>query len=228
MRAGAGATIIGIVPTITRIVEQKRNPRRRSIHLDGKFAFGCNLNVVAKFRLREGMPLSAEQIDQIQFGEVKQECFDRAMSYLQLRLHSRAELAKKLSRREYGEQVIAQVLDDLQRLGYVDDARFAKTKALSAAQHKQHGRRRALMELAKAGVERETASRAVEDVYDPHDSLAVARNLAQKKAASLRKLDPVVARRRLAGMLARRGFEYETIRPVIDEVIGYEQTHPDE
>lgn len=216
------------MPLITRIAEQKRAARRRSIYLDGKFAFGCNVNVVAQFRLREGQSLTAEQIEQIQFGQVKQECFDRAMSYLQLRLHSRAELFKKLSRREYGDELIHRVLDDLTRLGYIDDSRFAKTKALSAAQHKQHGRRRAMLELAKAGVERETARRAVEDVYDPHDSLAVARTLARKKAPSLRKLDPIVARRRLAGMLARRGFEYETIRPVIDEVIGYEQTHPEE
>jgi regulatory protein len=113
------------------------------------------------------------------------------------------------------------VLADLQRLGYVDDKRFATAKATAAAKYKQHGYRRAQLELRKAGVDDATARKAIEDVYDPHDSLEVARNLAQKKAASLRKLDPVVARRRLAGMLGRRGFDYDTIRPVIDEVLGY-------
>ena len=112
-------------------------------------------------------------------------------------------------------------LADLERLGYVDDARFAKTKAMSAAQYKHHGHRRARVELMKAGVDDATARKAIEDVYDPHDSLGVARTLAQKQAPRLRKLDPIVARRRLAGMLARRGFDYDTIRPVIDEVLGY-------
>jgi regulatory protein len=130
------------MPVITRIAEQKRNPNRRSIHLDGQFAFGCNVNVVAKFRLKEGLSLTEQQVRDIEIGEVKQECFDHALKYLQMRLHSRAELSKKLSRREYGQGVINGVLDDLTRLGYLDDERFARTKALSAAEHKHHGRRR--------------------------------------------------------------------------------------
>jgi SOS response regulatory protein OraA/RecX len=43
--------------------------------------------------------------------------------------------------------------------------------------------------------------------------------LARKQAPRLRKLDPIVARRRLTGMLQRRGFDYDDIRPVLDEVL---------
>lgn len=215
------------MPVITKILEQKRRPNRRNVYLDGKFAFGCNVNVVAKFRLVEGMTLSTQQIDSILTGEVRQEAFDYAMKTLERRLHSREELRRKLAKREYADAMIDEVLKDLQRLGYVDDARFAKTKAMSAAQYKQHGHRRARVELMKAGVPDAVARKAIEDVYDPHDSLAVARTLAQKKAPALRKLDPVVARRRLAGMLGRRGFDYETIRPVIDEVLGYGDEAPE-
>src|SRR5205085_1014524 len=121
---------------ITRVAQQKRRPNQRSVYVDGAFAFGCNLNVVAKFRLREGMRLADEQVRQIQLGEVKQECFDGAVKYLGSRLHSRSELRKKLMRREYGDAVVDAVLEDLARLGYLDDERFAKTKALSAARHK--------------------------------------------------------------------------------------------
>ena len=208
------------MPTITKILEQKKRPNRRNIYLDGSFAFGLNDNVVAKFRLREGLTLTDDQVKEITQGEVRQECFDYAMKYLGARLHSRAELRRKLVRREYGDQVIDSVLDDLARMGYLDDARFAKTKALSAAEHKHHGRRRAYVELIKAGVKKDVADAALNDVYDSSDSTAAARHLAEKKAPSLRKLAPLTARRRLAGMLQRRGFDYETIKPVIDQVLG--------
>lgn len=210
------------MPVVTKIAEQKRRANRRNVHLDGAFAFGCNLNVVAKFRLREGMQLTDEQVRQIQLGEVKQECFDRAMEALESRLHSRAELHRKLMRREYGEAVVDAVLDDLARLGYVNDAQFARTKALSAAQHKHHGRRRAFVELRKAGVTGDVAAAALEDVYAEHDSTAVAKELARKQLPRLKKLDPMVARRRLVGMLQRRGFDYDSIRPVLDEMLGKE------
>src|SRR5215218_5396129 len=211
------------MPVITKISEQRRRPNRRNVYLDGAFAFGVNLNVVARFRLREGLSLTADQVTEIERGEVRQEVFDKATQYLGQRLHSRSELHKKLMRREYGERVISDVLDQLEQLGYVDDKRFAVAKAQSAATHKHHGKRRAAVELIKAGVKGETARRALEDVYDGHDSMAVARQLAEKKAPSLRKLEPMVARRRLVGMLLRRGFTYDDIRPVIDEVLGRDQ-----
>ena len=208
------------MPVITRISEQKRRPNRRNIYLGGGFAFGCNLNVVARFRLREGMTLTADQVREIEMGEVKQECFDRAMAALSSRLHSRAELHRKLMRREYGESVVNAVLDDLTRLGYVNDEQFAKTKALSAAQHKHHGRRRAFVELRRAGVSGAVADRALDEVYDVHDSTFAALQLAEKQAVRLGKLDPAVARRRLVGMLQRRGFDYEAIKPVVEAVLG--------
>lgn len=208
------------MPIVTKISGQKRRENRRSVFLDGKFAFGCNVNVIAKFRLREGMNLTEEQVKEIERGGVRQECFDHAMRFLQTRLHSRAELLKKLMRNEWGEAIVSGVLDDLQRLGYIDDERFAKTKALSAVQNKSHGRRRAFMELLRTGVKGEVAEKALDDVYETTDATAVARELAMKQASRLKKLDPQVARRRLVGMLQRRGFGYEEIRPVIEEVLG--------
>jgi regulatory protein len=208
------------MPTITKISEQKRRPNRRNIYLDGGFAFGCNLNVVARFRLREGLVISDEQVREIQLGEVKQEAIDAGLRLLQTRLQSTSEMRQKLMRKEFGETIVDAVIADLTRLGYLDDDRFAKTKALSAAQHKQHGKRRAKIELLKAGVKGDVADKALGDVYDTTDTLALARELARKQAPRLKRLDPVVAKRRLIGMLQRRGFDYDDIKPVVDEVLG--------
>src|SRR5256714_10120451 len=114
------------------------------------------------------------------------------MKFLEMRLRSRAELTRKLMRREYGEQLVNDVLDDLARLGYVNDERFARTKALSAAQHKHHGRRRAFVELLKSGAKGEVADRALDGVYDTHDSAATARQLAAKQPPQFMKLGPLV------------------------------------
>src|SRR5687768_4323601 len=117
------------MPTVTKIAEQRKRKNRRSVYLDGAFAFGCNVTVVARFRLQEGQRLSVEQVAEILAGEVRQECFDDALRMLQTRLHSRSELNRKLARKEFGQQVIDVVLDDLVRLGYLDDAKFAAAKA---------------------------------------------------------------------------------------------------
>jgi regulatory protein len=208
------------LPTVTKITEQKRAANRRSVYLDGSFAFGCNLNVVARFRLHEGMTVSPEQIEQIQRGELRQECLDSAFRSIESRMHSRAELKRKLMKKEWGETVVEGVLEDLTRLGYIDDAKFATAKAMSAANLKHHGPRRALGELLRAGVKSETAKKSLAAVYGKSDSTAVATALAERQVNRLKKLDPAVAKRRLIGMLQRRGFDYDTIKPVVDRILG--------
>jgi len=208
------------MPVITKIVEQKRRANRRSVFLDGTFAFGCNLNVVARFRLVEGQTLSPQEIESIQNGAIRRECLDHAIKSLERRLHTRVELATKLKKQEYPAGVIEAVLDQLTEMNYVNDQRFAEKRAELTAKYKHHGRNRAMMELAKKGVARETARMAVEKVYESHDSAAMARDLVRKKYRALERLGPVVARRRLYGMLLRRGFDFATIKPAVEEVIA--------
>lgn len=212
--------IILFMPIVTSITNQRRSKNRRNVFLDGGFAFGCNVAVVARFRLREGMEVSAEQVNQIQRGEVKQECFDHALRLIARRLHSRAELVRKMAGKEYGEGIVAEALDDLARLGYVDDEKFAVAKAESSANQKHHARRRAMMELIKAGVGETVARRALEGVYGGRDTVEEARFLAAKQMTRLRRLPMETARRRLSGMLQRRGFDYEAIGVVVSEVLG--------
>src|SRR5258706_16470709 len=106
------------MPLITKISEQKKRANRRNIFLDGSFAFGVNLNVVARFRLREGLELSPEQVVEIEAGGVRHGCFDAAMGELSARLHSPVALHRKLNRRGHGESIFTRVLDPLTRPGY--------------------------------------------------------------------------------------------------------------
>jgi regulatory protein len=210
------------MPTITRIEPQKRRPNRRNVHIDGAFAFGCNVNVVARFRLREGMAIDEALRRQIEEGQVQQEAFDQAMRLISGRMQSERELRTKLRRREYGETVVEAVIANLRRQGYVDDERLALDRAAQQANVKKVGRQRAIQELCKAGVARPTAERAAARVYADLDPRAAAVEVATKRAASLRRYDELTARRRLIGFLQRRGFDYETIQHAVARALDRE------
>ena len=207
------------MPVITKITEQKKRANRRSVFLDGAFAFGVNLNVVAKFGLVEGDTLSAADVERIQQGEVRQETFDKAIGFISRRPHSKSELQKKLARYEFGPDVIRSVIAQLEELGYINDAAFSAGKAEAAAKLKHHGKNRAMIELQRKGVPRETAKQAIDQVYESHDSNADARLLATRKMRSLGGLEPHVIKRRLYGMLLRRGFDFATIKPAVEQAM---------
>jgi regulatory protein len=208
------------MPLITRISEQKRRKNRRNIYLDGVFAFACNQNVVRKFALAEGKSLDAAEIERVLQGEVQQECFDRGIRLLEQRMHSAAELRRKLARHEYGAQVLDRVLERLAQLGYLNDSEFARLKVRDG-QRRLRGRRLVMADLLKAGVKGETAREAVTSEYSPTLSREAAEQLVQKNLPRLQRLDGQTARRRLMGLLQRRGFDFELSRDLVQKALAH-------
>ncbi|NYF99360.1 regulatory protein RecX [Janibacter cremeus] len=137
---------------------------------------------------------------------------------------SRSELEQALRRKGCPDDVAAEVLDRYEEVGLVDDEAYAQTFVRS----KQAGRglaRRALShELRKKGVDEELAQ-AVLDEIEPEDERARAHELVEKKLRSMHGLDRAVQTRRLAGMLARKGYGPEVSRLVINEALDAQPEH---
>ena len=145
-------------------------------------------------------------------------CLDQAIRFLSRREYSRAELRTKL-RRTHPVEIIDAVLDELQHRRLLDDQRYAAEYARMAATRKKVTPHRALADLLRNGVSRQTAESAVQSVYGSADTPALARQLAAKHLPRLRNLPSAVARRRLAGVLARRGFDQDVVASLMDELL---------
>ncbi|HLT84776.1 MAG TPA: regulatory protein RecX [Phototrophicaceae bacterium] len=139
---------------------------------------------------------------------------------------SRAQLAEKLASRDVPDELAERLLDRFEEVGLVDDAAYAEM--LVRTRHEERGlARRALAhELRRKGVAPEVAEQALEQI-DDEDELAAARDLAVRKARASRGLDRDRRRRRLAGMLARKGYSPGVAMRAVDEALAAEGEEPD-
>jgi regulatory protein len=130
---------------------------------------------------------------------------DICLQLLAVRPQTRAELATALRRRGIADEVAAEVLDRYDEVGLIDDEAFARAWVTS----RHHGRglaRRALAgELRQRGVDGETVGAALTEL-DPATEAATARELVERKLRGMGRVAPDAAFRRLAGMLARKGY----------------------
>ena len=121
------------------------------------------------------------------------------------RARSRHELADKLRQRRVPDDIATRLLDRFTEVGLVDDAAFARQWVESRQAGRGLAKRALADELRRKGVDAEVVREAVDEV-DPADEEAAARALVRKKLPSLRRVDRATATRRLAGMLARKGY----------------------
>ena len=118
---------------------------------------------------------------------------------------TRKQLADALRKREIPDEAAEEVLSRFEEVGLINDGAFADAWVES----RHHGRglaRRALaQELRTKGVESELIDAAVAQL-DSEQEEETARELVARKLRSTRGLDRDKRLRRLAGMLARKGY----------------------
>ncbi|MFA7429205.1 MAG: RecX family transcriptional regulator [Rhodospirillaceae bacterium] len=162
-----------------------------------------------------------------------------AIHYLERFSASREGVRRVLERRAYKAQRvhggdpdqiaawIAEVLDTLQRQGFLDDARYADNAARSLAA-RGHSVRAVLSRLAAKGVSRDHIDNALvhlaeeialpgQDAADIDPDIAAAVAYARRRRLGPWR-DPEVRadfRTKDMGALARRGFSSETVRRVL-------------
>jgi regulatory protein len=140
-----------------------------------------------------------------------------ALRKLTASARTRHELDDALQKKNVPEEIATTVLDRLEEVGLVDDEAFAQSWVESRQQRRHLSRSALRRELTSKGVDRDHVDAALSSV-DAEDELTAARALVAKKAAATQGLDPVVRHRRLAGVLARRGFGSGIISTVLAEV----------
>lgn len=140
-----------------------------------------------------------------------------AMNMLAMRDHASLELRDKLLKRDFLPEAIDELIAKLQKSRLLDDEEFAHRYVRAHRERRKLSQSALKRELSKKGISPELISGAVDDV-DGEEELA--RQVAEKKAASSRGLDYEVRQRRILGMLARRGFASSVCLKVTREVLS--------
>jgi regulatory protein len=140
-----------------------------------------------------------------------------ALSVLTARPRTAHELTAALARKGVDPDVAAEVLHRLTAVGLVDDAAYAR--AYAERESGRRGPRAVIDALQRRGISSALA-REVALVGDPDDVHAAALEVGRAALPRWRGLAPEVVQRRLAGLLARRGYGQGLVYAVVRELVG--------
>lgn len=147
---------------------------------------------------------------------------EEVLRLLTHRLRSRKEVEDRLVRTGWPSDVIAHILSSLERTGLIDDERFARLWVDERMRLRPKGLALIRRELRCKGISEEHIEKALRDYQSGPDELARACEFLRRRQPHYAGLDPHTAQRRMAGLLARRGFDSETIYTAVRQVLGEE------
>ncbi|MCC7355422.1 MAG: RecX family transcriptional regulator [Anaerolineae bacterium] len=197
---------------ITALRLHRRNRQRVEVYLDDQRAF--TLTLVEAAHLRRGQSLSDEEIVALQARDAQERAHEDALRYLSYRARSAVEIERYLAGRQIPPAVIEAEVQRLQESGLLDDAAFARAWVNEREEFRPRSPRALRQELRQKGLDEETITQAITGI-DPETS---AYEAARGRAARLGGLDYWQFRHRLGAFLARRGFDYDIVRTVVDRL----------
>ena len=134
---------------------------------------------------------------------------------------TRAQLADTLRKRGIPGAAAEAVLARFTEVGLIDDATFASAWVESRHYGRGLGRRALAAELRQRGVDRDDIQAAVGSL-NPETELATARALVERRLAGTAGQPPGARFRRLAGMLARKGYPAGMVYQVVRDALAQE------
>ena len=150
-------------------------------------------------------------------NEQLQKAKDAAYNYLSYRAGSVKEVRDKLAQKDYAAEIIEQVVADLERQQLLDDRDFAR-RWVEARLRRANGSRKLAQDLRRKGVGSEIVDEVLAEYAAELDSGERAVELLGKQAWRYRGLERDKAKRRMLGFLARRGYDADMARKVVDQV----------
>lgn len=191
------------------------DPRRRGkvrVGIDGAEAFTLAKPLAAGLRL--GQSLSDDEIASLRGADQKEAAIRRALRLIAIRPRSEREVREYLGRSKVREELREEVVSRLREVGAIDDRAFALAWVENRQAFRPRGALALKAELRRKGISAETISAVLEGV----DEEAAAIEAGEKASRRLSGLSHDEFRRRLGGLLARRGFDTSIIRPVVERL----------
>ena len=199
---------------VTALKLQARNKTRVNVFLDGEFAFG--LAKILALPLRIGQVLGEAEVERLQTRDAEEQAHERALRLLARRPRSETEIRQRLQKAGVAALVITVVIDRLRASKLLDDEAFAKFWVENRTTFRPRSKRALQMELKRKGVSSAALDEALQETNDAEAAYA----LALKRAKRLAALPAPDFRRKLSDYLARRGFDYETVEPIVRRVMA--------
>ncbi len=195
---------------ITAITPQVKDKTRCNIYLDNRFYCGLTLECVVINRLKTGMQVEKEQLDEFQLQSEKQTALDKALTYITATQKTEKQIRDYLQKKGYVQAVVEYVVEKMRGYNFLNDKGYAEDYVREVSAKK--GGKLIKLELRKKGVSEAEIDEAVSALSSEEQTQAALQILQKylrfkdREQATLQK-----AFRYLLG----KGFDYEIAKEAL-------------
>lgn len=216
---------------ISSIEVQKRDKNRVNVYIDNEFAFGCNAELVYIYDLKKGKKVDLEFLQSVAEEDNYLNGKNYALKVIEKTYKTEKEIRDKLYKKEYGDKAVDRIIAFLKKYKFLDDYKY--TEAFIKDRIIKYGKNKIKFDLIKKGIEEDLIIEKL-NVIDYEKEYGSAYALGEGKYKLLIKSEKEVSKdifkiyKKVCDFLIRRGFDYNIVNSVIEQLKDSQKLNGDE
>jgi len=206
------------MPRIISIERVKRQKSWYELCLDNGNSFAVNDELILKYLLKTGKTLSNDELTRVRSQSEYLYLTKKALDILARRRITEKEIRNKLKPVKSSAGHIDKVITELKKLGFIDDYSYAVSLIQSSLSGSPRSVRYIRQKMYQKGVPSETADKAINDELSDYNEYEAALKLGLKKHKTVARFPELKAKKRIADFLRGRGFNWDVINEVINNL----------
>ena len=167
--------------------------------------------------------LSKKEMDEKEFEDMlveneKKLAKQKALKTLSMANKTKKELILKLKQSKFSTEAIDYAMTFVDRYDFIDEENIAKTLVEGKYSKKRYSKRAMMSKLRQKGISSDVIGDSVQDIGDDEE-FENAMYFAQKKLRTIRDDDKYKVRNKLMSALSYRGFSYDIIKRVSEDLL---------
>ena len=234
-------TSVDSPPVVDSLKSTKRNTERCMIRIGKKVVATLPWSVIRDLHIETGTAWTQELQTKVNHAVAYDKARRSALATLNRRALSKGKMIFRLTRKGHDPAVAEKAINDLEKIGYLNDEEYAQAVLRDLTRTKPAGRLLMEKTLFEKRIPKPLATQLIDQFItrqkekkstthyntnengeptEPPDPLT---EFVEKKLATMQHLDEQTKARRLFALLARRGFDYEICRDFVDRYIHHPQ-----
>lgn len=167
--------------------------------------------------------LSKKEMDDKEFEEMmleneKKLAKQKALKTLSMANKTKKELVLKLKQSKFSTEAIDYAMTFVDKYDFIDEENIAKTLVEGKYSKKRYSKRAMMSKLRQKGISSDVIGDSIKDIGDDEE-FENAMYFAQKKLRTIRDDDKYKVRNKLMSALSYRGFSYDIIKRVSEDLL---------
>jgi recX family len=167
--------------------------------------------------------LSKKEMDEKEFEEMMSEnekklAKQKALKTLSMANKTKKELILKLKQSKFSTEAIDYAMTFVDKYDFIDEENIAKTLVEGKYSKKRYSKRAMISKLRQKGISSDVIGDSIKDIGDDEE-FENAMYFAQKKLRTIRDDDKYKVRNKLMSALSYRGFSYDIIKRVSENIL---------